>query len=242
METQPTNILPPSAEPPQFKPNILHYVVGFFDDKTPYLQYINRSGQVSKLDMCAQFNAPAAAIKLASYLSTWKGGGGRTYKVFSVYSDGKVRQMNEGTEKDGDYKIMRNPWNKLWYVAMRIQKNKWTPVGKGHSNERDAIKYMKKREKTLEGIRNKVTESPHFESGKLSVDLRIERYPISLLEKKKLMNQLNSDEGIVAFSKKLGRTLRFKKTGITVMHTKNYDTASSIQLPEYWERYALWSR
>lgn len=228
----------------QFKPNILHYIVGFFDDKTPYIQYINRRGEATNAEECAHFMNPTNALKLASFMSTWKNNHGKkNFSVFSVYTNGKIRQLNEGVEKDGDYRVMINPWNKMWYVAMKVAPRKWTPVGPGFKDKIKAIKYMTKREKKMENIKHAVVESPHLDIGKkLSIDLRIERYPMSLGERVKLIRQLKTDEGITGFSNKLGKMLRFKMTGVTSEPKGGRNRPSHIQLPAYWEKYALWSR
>lgn len=90
-------------------------------------------------------------------------------------------------------------------------------IGKGDDkmptiNGKPAVKFrLPKKEKKTEG---RLTELPHGHGDRGAFDLRIEKYPVSPMQKKALMQSYNSDTGVWGYSKKYDTILIFKRTGV----------------------------
>jgi co-chaperonin GroES (HSP10) len=137
----------------------------------------------------------------------------------------------------------------------RGQKHVMSPLVKGHQDVPPGVGSRKtvagmpysvyhNKQMTSDGVvklMDIINEAPHVALGNKSVDLRIEKYPIPDHEKQMLLKQFISDEGITGISQKWGRMLRFKKTGVDfIKDPKVYDKPSHIQLPSWWEKFAIW--
>lgn len=142
--------------------------------------------------------------------------------------------------KKGDT-ILVGKWRNKPVTVKKIGKDE---RGLPTVNDRSIVnfRFAKKPKKESMKLKDIVNEMPHLEFGRNVVDLHIEKYPISKSEKRKLIKQYNSDEGVTGFSNKFSKMLRFKRTGvqITPKYYSATDAPSHTQLPHYWEKYAKW--